>query len=156
MQSTSLAVALIRKNVDQKLSWLTTLDPPGKQLDFVIGKRLEDESFRETTIREVAWALQLDRTRDFLVSNMAQMNLQFVDRLPGLFETSRIQVAFYNVEIYRKEVVQSLDAQPDRIWVNSKEICDGVTHCGRVFNPLVPYLINRSNVIQHWESSSGN
>lgn len=155
MESISLAVALVRKNVDQKLTWLTTLDPRGKQLEFVIGNRLEDESFRETTIREVAWTLQLDRTRDFLVSNMAQMNLKFIDRLPGWFDTSRVHVAFYNVEIYRKQVLESLDKEPNRIWVNSQEICDGVTRCGRVFNPLIPYLINRSNVIQHWESSSG-
>jgi len=156
MENTSLAVALIRKSYNQQLCWLARLDKSQQQLEFVIGERLEGESFRETTIREVAWLMQLDRKRDFLVSNMAQMNLEFVDQLPGQFQKSHVQVSFYNVEIYRKEIVQVLEKDPNNFWVTSDEICDGRTRCGRKFNPIVPYLINRSNVIQHWESSSGN
>jgi hypothetical protein len=156
MENISLAVALIRKSGNLGLSWLARLDRIHKRLEFVIGERLEGESFRETTIREVAWAMQLDRKRDFLVSNMAQMNLEFVDQLPGHFEKSHVQVSFYNVEIYRKEVVQLLDKDPNNFWVNSEEICNGVTRCGRIFSPIIPYLVKRSNVIQHWESSSGN
>ena len=156
MENISLAVALIRKSYNQKLCWLARLNSPEKQLEFVIGERLEGESFRETTIREVAWTMQLDRNRDFLVSNMAQLNLEFVDQLPGHFQKSHVQVSFYNVEIYRKDVVHSLDNDPQNFWVDSQEICRGSTKCGRVFNPIIPYLINRSNVIQHWESSSGN
>ena len=64
-----------------------------------------------------------------------------------------MMVSFYNVEIYRKEVLETLEQDSRNLWVTSDEICDGVTHCGRRFDPIVPYLINRSNVIQHWESS---
>ena len=155
MENISLAVALIRKSYNQKLCWMARLNHSRRQLEFVIGDRLEDESFRETTIREVAWSLGLDRQRDFLVSNMAQMNLEFIDQIPGQFEKCHVMVSFYNVEIYRKDVVQMLEQDPNSIWVTSKEICDGVTECGRRFDPLVPYLVNRSSVIQYWESSSG-
>ena len=62
-----LSVRRSRKTYSEKLKWLA------------IGESLEDESFLETTIREVAWSLRLDRKRDFPVSNMAQMNLEFVD-----------------------------------------------------------------------------
>jgi hypothetical protein len=156
MDNISLAVALIRKRYNEKLCWLATLNQTQKKLEFIIGERLEGESFRETTIREVAWAMQLDRKRDFLVSNMAQMNLEFIDQLPGRFHKSHVLVSFYNVEIYRKQVLHRLDEAPDNLWVNSEEICNGVTQCGRAFDPIVPYLINRSNVIQHWESFSDN
>ena len=156
MKHDSIAVALVRKNYNQKLCWLARLNPSRMMLAFVIGERLEGESFRETTIREVAWTLQLDRQRDFLVSNMAQMNLEFVDQLPGRFQKSHVQVAFYNVEIYRREGIQRLDQDSKNIWVSSDEICKGVTFCGRKLDPVIPYLINRSNVIQHWESSSGS
>ncbi len=156
MEKISFSVALIRKTYNQSLRWLARLDKSKKHLVFVVGRRLQEESFRETTIREVAWELMLDRQRDFLVSNMAQMNLEFIDQLPGRFEKSHVRVSFYNVEVYRKEVVEELENDPDNFWVTSEEICNGKTRCGRRFDPIVPYLVNRSSVIQYWESSSGN
>ena len=156
MEKIALSVALIRKTYNQSLRWLARLDPSTKQLRFVIGERLNDESYRETTIREVAWELMLDRQKDFLVSNMAQMNLEFIDRIPGHFDKSHVAVSFYNVEVYRKDVVKALEDDPQNFWVTSEEICNGTTANGRRFDPLAPYLINRSNVIQYWESSSGN
>lgn len=156
MENICLSVALIRKSYNQSLRWLARLDPSTKQLVFVIGRRLEEESFRETTIREVAWALMLDRSRDFLVSDMAQLNLEFVDKIPGRFDKSHVLVSFYKVEVYRKEVVEALANDHHNFWVTSEEICNGKTHCGRRFDPMVPYLVNRSSVIQYWESSKRN
>ena len=156
MQNVYLSIALIRKTYNQSLRWLARLDPSTKQFGFVIGERLESESFRETTIREVAWELMLDRQRDFLVSNMAQMNLEFIDRMPGHHEKSHVVASFYNVEVYRKDIVTKLENDSGNFWVTSEEICNGVSQCGRHFDPMVPYLINRSSVIQYWESSSGN
>jgi len=153
MDKVSLAVTLIRNTSAQTLRWLARLNEFTMQLEFVIGERLEKESFRETAIREVAWELELDRTRDFLVANMAQHNLEFVDQLPGWFSKNHLAVSFYNVEIYRKEVLEAIDQDSRNLWVTSGEICNGVTHCGRRFDPIVPYLIKRSDVIQHWESS---
>lgn len=155
MEKVSLSVALIRNSISDQLRWLALQDESTGQLRFVIGDRLESERFRETAIREVAWELQLDRQRDFLVSNMAQMNLEFTDQLPGRFDSSHNQVAFYNVEIYRREVREKLARDPRSFWVTSEEICDGKTKCGRKFEPIVPFLINRSSVIQYWESQSG-
>ena len=149
-----LSVALIRKTYNEKLKWLARLDPATKQLNFIIGQRLEDESFRESTVREVAWSLWLDRQRDFHVSSQALMNLEFVDRVPGHFQKSRVAVSFFNVEVYRKDVVAKIKKQGGNFWVTSDEICNGISQCGRRFDPIVPYLINRSSVIQYWESSS--
>lgn len=156
MQNVYLSIALIRKTYNQSLRWLARLDPTTKQFGFVIGERLENESFRETTIREVAWEFMLDRRRDFLVSNMAQMNLEFIDQMPGHFEKSHVVASFYNVEVYRKDIVTKLENDSLNFWVSSEEICNGLSRCGRRFDPMVPYLINRSSVIQYWESSSGN
>jgi len=154
MERTSLSVALIRKTYNQGLRWLARLDPATRKLTFVVGERLGKESFREAATREVAWELRLDRQRDFLVANMAQMNLEFIDQLPDHHSKCHVTVSFYNVEIYRKDVVKSLEEDPNNFWVTSEEICDGKTKCGRVFHPLIPYLVKRSNVIQYWESSS--
>ncbi|MFK7767778.1 MAG: hypothetical protein AB8B55_11195 [Mariniblastus sp.] len=155
MDKLAFSVALIRKTQNQTVRWLARLNPTTLMLDFVIAQRLESETFRESATREVAWQLGLDRQRDFLVSNMAQVNLEFIDMLPSHFEKTNNKISFYNVEIYRQKVAEQLDSDPSNIWVNSEEICNGVTDSGRKFNPVVQYLINRSNVIQSWESFSG-
>ncbi len=153
MRKIDLSAALIRRNEKNGVRWLARASTSNPFLTFVIGDRLEKESFRETAIREVAWELDLDRHRDFLVSNMAQLNLEFVDQIPNQFDKTHVVVSFYNVEIYRKEVIDRLRDDANNIWVTSEEICSGVTRHGQRFDPLVPYLINRSNVIQFSESS---
>jgi len=115
MDRVSLAVTLIRNSSNQLVRWLARRNQSTNELEFVIGVRLENESFREAAIREVAWELHLDRSRDFLVSNMAQMNLEFVDRLPGWYDKNHNVVSFYNVEIYRREALTQIDADPDRL-----------------------------------------
>ncbi len=154
MQKLDLSVALIRRNEKETMRWLARSKPNRSLFSFVIADRLGKESFRETAIREVAWELGLNRHRDFLVSNMAQMNLEFVDQLPGQFDKTHVVVSFYNVEIYRSEVTKRLQKDPRNHWVTSEEICAGVSNEGVLFDPVVPYLINRSHVIQNWESFS--
>ena len=156
MEKISLSVALIRKTYNQNVRWLARLDPLASKLVIPIGPRLERESFRDTAIREVAWEFRLDRQRDFLVSSMAQKNLEFIDRIPGRAEKSHLRVSFYNVEVYLKKVVETLEKDRQNFWVTSEEICNGRTRGGRPFDPMIPYLVNRSRVIQFWESSSGN
>ena len=153
MQKLELSVALIRRNDADGTRWLARLAQREHHLKFVVADRLGRETFRESAMREVAWELDLDRHRDFLVSNMAQMNLDFVDHLPGRFSQSRTLVSFYNVEIFRDAVLSQLHEDPQNFWVTSGEICDGVTRQGLAFDPLIPYLVGRSNVIQHWEST---
>lgn len=155
MQKLELSVALIRRNDPDGTRWLARLSADESSLEFVVATRLENETFRESVTREVAWVLELDRQRDFLVSNMAQMNLEFYDALPGQFEDTHTLVSFYNVEVYRNAVLEQLSQDTQNFWVTSDEICSGVTRQGTEFDPLVTYLINRSSVIQHWESSPG-
>ena len=75
MYKLEIGVALIRK-IDRRVRWLGKFDRARKQIDFVIAERLEKESWRESVMREVAWELAIDRRRDFVVSNMAQLNVQ--------------------------------------------------------------------------------
>jgi len=153
MQHLELSVALVRRTDQGATRWLAQINSANHQLNFIIADRLIDESFRETTTREVAWRLELDRHRDFLVSNMAQLNLEFVDCLPGQSEETQLMVSFYNVEIYRAAALSQLDANPKNRWVSSQEICRGGADDGKPFDELLRFLIGRSNVIQHWEST---
>ena len=61
-----LSIALVRNPRDDMVRWLATWNESKKVFDFIIGQRLQNESFRETVTRETAWALNLDRSKDFI------------------------------------------------------------------------------------------
>ncbi|MEM7453080.1 MAG: hypothetical protein AAF456_01880 [Planctomycetota bacterium] len=119
-----------------------------QRLEFVVARRLEKESFRESVIREVAWQLELDRSRDFLVANMAQCNIDLKGDIPGIGREAWVQAAFYNVEMYRSRIAAALSEDPANAWLSSHEICDGVSESGCALDPLVHDLILRSKVIE--------
>lgn len=147
-------IALIRNfNTGNTLRWLGVYDSATQTIGFLTGQRLEGESFREAVEREVAWCLDVDRQTDFLTSKMAQLNLEFVDALIDGTDARHYHVAFFNVEVYRDKVLQRIAAREDLIWVTSDEICSGTTKPGIQFDPVLTALINKSDVIQHWESA---
>lgn len=154
MDAQTIAVALVKNTVAPRPTWLARQPTSQSPLEFILGERLEDESFRETVFREVAWTLGLDRNRDFLVSNMAQLNLELDELLPGQDTVRKTAIQFYNVEVYRKATLEIIATDSRNVWVDSQEICSGVSHEGIAFDPLITYLINRSEVIQPWESQS--
>lgn len=149
MQSLILAMALIRNRSANGSTWLTKWNGCRGMFELICAQRLEDESFRETVAREVAWQLNIER-RDFLVSNMAQLNLEYDDLLPGECEPTHIAVSFYNVDLYRKTARQAVETNSQLAWLPSSEICQGITPCGKVLNPVHCSLINRARVIESW------
>ncbi len=147
-------VALVRNfNTGNMLRWLGVYDSASQTIGFITGQRLEGESFREAVQREVAWSLDVDRQTDFLISKMAQLNLEFVDALIDGANAKHYHVAFYNVEIYREKVLRKITAREGFIWVTSEEICAGRTKLGIKFDPELTALVKKSDVIQHWESA---
>jgi len=147
-------IGLIRNfSTGNMLRWLGVYDQRTQTIGFVSGERLEGESFRESVKREVAWCLNVDRQTDFLTAKMAQLNLEFIDALTEGDPARHYHVAFYNVEVYREKVLDMIAAREDLIWVTSDEICAGRTKLGIHFDPLLIALIDRSKVIQQWESS---
>ena len=153
MQKKELGVALIRK-IEQQVLWLGKFNESQRQIDFVTSQRLGKETFREAVTREVAWELEIDRRLDFVVSSMAQLNLNFAATLPSQTELTQIAVAFYNVELYRKAVLRKINADNRFLWLTSAEICNGQSNQGVKIDPLIVLLNEEANVIQHWESDA--
>ena len=148
------AIGLVRNfDTGNMLRWLGVYSKQSRSLNFVTGDRLEGESFRETIVREVAWQLNVDR-KDFLTSKTAQLNLEFLETLPHTSVETHYHVAFYNVDVFRPAVIEAIQSRSEFAWVTSEEICDGKTKLGVPFNQTLSYLINRSAVIQHWESDA--
>jgi hypothetical protein len=170
MQDYFISIAFIRDFQEEKPYWLGLWDPKLRWFKFPSAVRLESESYRETITREVAWELGLDRKRDFLVSNMAQLNHQFIGQIPesaqrevageenltaavGSSESCNIVVAFYPIHLYGKQARQIISGRDDVRWLTSDEICAGRTDNHKLIDPFQFDLIQRTRVIQHWEST---
>jgi hypothetical protein len=151
MQEFCRSIALIRKPADHRTLWLARWQDRGRWYDFVMAEPLGDESFRECIDREVGWVLDLERERDYLVSNMAQINLNFSDALPGDAHETHIVVAFYVVDLYRKSAWQRVDADRANCWLTAEQIYAGLAQDERPINPNLRFLVRHSEVIQPWQ-----
>lgn len=148
MNTLEIGVALIRR-IEQEIQWLGIHNQTKHQIDFVIAHRLEKESWRDSVTREVAWQLDLDRNRDIVVSNMAQLNVEFEAALPGETDSTQIACAFYNVQLYRKAAREKISADENYLWLSCDEILAGQTEAGVVISPMLMLLNGHAKVIRH-------
>ena len=152
MQKWSRAVALIRNIEDGKNKWLARVVPGNpSRVNFVSTQRLQQESFRESIRREVAWILDLDGRRDILVSNMAQLNLEFVACLPEDESESKVAVSFFLVDIFRRAAFAKVNQDRSNRWLSSQEVCAGESVDGIEFDPRTLFLLDRAKVINPWD-----
>lgn len=149
MEKIFLSIALVQITHNGRTKWLLDERPDG--LGFIAGDRLERESFRETVIREVAWQLDLDRTKDFIVSNMAQISVEFVEAKPHEFHEQHFALAFYNVYLSKRDVIVKLTEDPSKAWVTAAEICAGTSSDGRRIQSDVVSWINKYEVVRPWQ-----
>ncbi len=145
------SVALVRKIECNRTFWLLNWNQRSHQWQFVSGDRLGKESFRETATREVAWQLKLSRQKDFIVSSMAQLSMEYVGRLPAEHFEKHIAVAFYCVDIYRNSVLDKLANNHGILWVSAADICSGETTSGEPIDVLVVHWINKWRILQPWQ-----
>lgn len=117
---------------------------------FIVADRLNKESFRESVTRELAWQLNLNRKTDFLVSNMAQLSMEYVETMPDASQR-HIAVAFYNVHIYRKNILEYLSRDSACRWLSAAEVCRGRTTDEQTIHPRVVNWINKWSVVQPWQ-----
>ena len=149
MEKTFLSIGLVQRTHNGRTQWL--LDESQEALRFIVGHRLEKESFRETVIREVAWQLDLDRKKDFIVSNIAQISVEFVEAKPHEFHEEHIALAFYNVYLSKRNVITRLNEDPSKTWVSAAEICAGTASNGRRIQSDVVGWINKYEVVRPWQ-----
>ena len=151
MEKIFRSVALIRRYENDLARWLAFWDATNQCWDFIVGDRLENESFRETATREVAWRLGLDRKSDFLVSNMSQLNMEYVGQIPGDLTEKHIAVSFYAVNLYKSNIRELVEEQNECCWLSSSEVCAGQQDQGELLNPLICHWINNWQIILPWQ-----
>jgi hypothetical protein len=149
MQKYARGLALIPQGNGARSTWFCHWDQENTRFDFVTSERVGDESFRDCIDREIVMKLGL-RTNDFLVANMAQLNLEFAAVLPGYEESNHVMVAFFLVQLYSRASRQKLKSFPGGRWLTGHELLEGKTTDGEAVNPVLTYLLKRSEVIRPW------
>ena len=144
------SVALVQQFEDDKNKLLLKWQASQNCWMFIVADRLNKESFRESVTREVAWQLNLKRESDFLVSNMAQLSMEYVETMSD-GSSRHIAVAFFNVHIYRRNLLESLNQDPTCRWMTAAEVCRGVTTDGQTIHPRIVSWINKWSVVQPWQ-----
>lgn len=144
------SVALVQHCEGEQNRLLLRWQVDSNRLEFIVADRLNKESFRESVSREVAWQLDLDRKSDFVVSNMAQLSMEYVESLPD-DSRQHVAVAFYNVHLFRRSALGSINVDPKNRWLSASEICEGKSNEGQTIDPRVVAWINKWNVIQPWQ-----
>ncbi len=146
------SIGLIRKMNDPGQSfWLAVWSDDDRQFGLVSAPRLESESFREAIMREVGWELDLNPNRDFLVSSVSQLNLEFVGPLPNQCGDLHVAVAFYLVDLFKRTTKQQVESDERCRWLTSQEVVGGLTSDGHAIDETQVYLINRAQVINAWD-----
>jgi hypothetical protein len=149
MQTYFRSIALIPRGAEGRASWFCRWSDQHAYFDFVTGERVREESFRSCIEREVVNTLGLC-PKDFLVANMAQLELEFVAVLPGETEPSHVRVAFYMVRPYGQTSREVVESSPGGRWLTGRELLAGQTDDGAAVNPILTYLLKRSEVIRPW------
>ena len=145
------SVALVQRAAGDKNRFLLRWQANRESWMFIVADRLNKESFRESIAREVAWQLGLKRKSDFLVSNMAQLSMEYVEETMPHETPRHVAVAFYNVHIYRRTVLESLDQTPDFRWLSAAEVCQGTTNDCQTIHPRIVNWLNKWEVVQPWQ-----
>ena len=144
------SVALVQQSDSDANKMLLRWQAKSDQWEFIVADRLNSESFRESVTREVAWQLNLNRKTDFLVSNMAQLSMEYVEYLPD--DSQRhVAVAFYNVHLFRRSALEFISNDPSNRWLSASEVCQGATNEGQAIDPRVVSWINKWSVVQPWQ-----
>ncbi len=143
------SVALVKK-IEGNYHFLLSRKAGSDCWEFVVADRLNQESFRESVTREVAWQLDLDRKSDFIVSSMAQLSMEYVETRPD-GSHQHVAVAFYNVHIYQRAMPGLQTASATRQWLTAAEVCQGATSDDQPVDPQVVKWINKWSVVQPWQ-----
>ena len=139
------SIALLRHPEQLENQWLTHWDTRRKHFDFVTAERLGDESFRESLDREIAWVLDIRRSKDYIISSQARLHLDIP--IESEVDDTFFVVEFYVADLYGKSGRASVELNKQLRWLSSDEVLSGQTSEGVPVNPSLVELLNKADVI---------
>jgi hypothetical protein len=138
------SIAMIRRFEDEKVLWLTRWHHTCQRLRLIRAPRLEHESWRECLDREIAWALQLRRGRDYIISRVPRLHFDTILEQP---HNCRYVTEFYVVDLYGRNGRTQACQDELNCWLSSDALLSGTSPDGRRIDEVDVELLNRSRIL---------
>lgn len=139
------SIALIRRIQNEQAEWLAVWHDQRQQFEFIRSEILEGDSFRECLDREIAWELQLDRGRDYVISSVARLHAEIPVDEAGDDECHVVE--FFVTELYGSHSREAVNATPRAVWLTTAEVLAGQSMDGRPVDPLLVDWLKHADVI---------
>lgn len=147
------AIALVRRDrVNGGDEWLALWNAGRGCYQFVEAHRLEDETYRQSLLREIAWTTGLRTGKDFLVSGGPRAHLQFAETESCSAEPVWFIVEFFLVELMGRNHRHLLDENHELAWVTTEDIRAGRAGDGRPLCPRLLSLLKQADILVSYES----
>jgi hypothetical protein len=147
------AIALVRRDrEDGGDEWLALWNAARDCYQFVEAHRVEDETYRQSLLREIAWTTGLRTGKDFLVSGAPRAHLQFAETESCSAEPVWYIVEFFLVELMGRNHRSLLDENSDLTWVTAGELRAGRAGDGRPLCPRLLSLLKQADILVSHES----
>ena len=145
LQQTS--IALIRNPDRPECEWLGIWNDRRQCYEFVSAERLESESWRECLDREIAWSLQLQRGKDYLISSMARLHFEETRVSINAEADLHVVVEFYIVDPYGRRGREAFGQLRQTRWLTNNELRAGLTVDGQLIAPELTTLLQKADLI---------
>lgn len=145
-----LAMALVKKIEGSKTRWLTVWNSKNQFWEIISTRKLEKESGIVALTREVAWTLNLNGKKDFVISKMALLHASMSAGESWNPFGRCVNLDFYTLEVYRKTVLAELERNQQISWLSSESICAGKTANHQIVDPLFCRWNQKWKLIQPW------
>lgn len=158
------SIALIRDADNEQSRWLVRLGTNENHAAFVQAERLEQESYRDALKREIAWELELDARKDFIISSVPRIHFQSPladigdaekNRPPDLTACNSLPekgvdwviAQFFVVDLFGRVSREKVAANSRNQWWTPEEILAGISDAGTRFHSLQHQLVLQTEVI---------
>jgi len=146
------AIGLIRRDrEDGRDEWLALWNAGRRCYQFVEAHPLEEESYRQSLLREIAWTTGLRTGKDFLVSGAPRAHLQFAEAENCAENPTWFIVEFYLVELMGKRHRELLGENRELAWVTTADIRAGRASDGRPLCARLLSLLKQADILVSYD-----
>lgn len=145
------AIALVRRpgsaGDDQ---WLALWNEARGCYQFVEAHKLDEESFRDSLQREVAWTTGLKSGRDYIVSSTPRAHLQFQGDEDCSGGAAGYVIEFFLVELMGKQHSSILGDNELIRWIGADDLEAGHASDGRPICPQLLAFLKQGDIVSPW------
>ncbi|MCR9199457.1 MAG: hypothetical protein NXI04_12490 [Planctomycetaceae bacterium] len=141
------SIALIRHPDRPEQEWLGVFDERRQCYAFVTAERLNQESWRECLDRELSWALDLRRGKDYLISHMARLHFDESCFDPHSGDEVETALEFYVVDPYGRRGRAAFEQLDGVRWLTNEELRQAVTSDRVDIDPWLADILRRTDLI---------